>query len=221
MDCYARDLRSTIIRLRRRPIRRCKFRIHVVSAKFALGGSLSFYSLVLTALIASCYYTEPPLWTLGMSLSFDTFVLWQALEGRLLLANWMAVSIAAFAVPVFYVVRRAELHKRHAPEFQRFREFAAADVDRLSYEHEGEEEAAEGAPPIVPEMVEERPWFDVLGVSPSATIEDVKQAYKVLVKQNHPDRVHSMSPAFRELAEAETKKLNAAYAEALMYCKGI
>ena len=61
------------------------------------------------------------------------------------------------------------------------------------------------------------PWFDVLGVGPSATIDDAKQAYKDLVKQNHPDRVHSMAPAFRELAEAETKKLNIAYADAMSY----
>ena len=106
------------------------------------------------------------------------------------------------------------------PRFRQFRDFAAADPDSLMRQHEGGEDAAEEAPPIVPEMVENRHWFDVLGVSPSATLEDVKQVYKVLVKQNHPDRVHSMSPAFRELAESETKKLNAAYAEALIYLQG-
>jgi DnaJ-class molecular chaperone len=63
---------------------------------------------------------------------------------------------------------------------------------------------------------EDSAWFDVLGLSSSATIDDVKQAYKALVKQSHPDRVHGMSPVFRELAEAETKKINIAYAEALM-----
>jgi DnaJ-domain-containing protein 1 len=65
-------------------------------------------------------------------------------------------------------------------------------------------------------MPEESAWFDVLGLSSSAAIDDVKQAYKALVKQSHPDRVHGMSPAFRELAEAETKKIYIAYAEALM-----
>jgi DnaJ-domain-containing protein 1 len=47
-----------------------------------------------------------------------------------------------------------------------------------------------------------------------ASIEEIKDAYKALVKQNHPDQVHNTSSVFRELAEAETKKLNAAYAEA-------
>ena len=58
-------------------------------------------------------------------------------------------------------------------------------------------------------------WFAVLGLSPVATIEDVRQAYKTLIKQNHPDRVHGMAPVFRALAEAETKKINAAYRQAL------
>jgi DnaJ-class molecular chaperone len=52
-------------------------------------------------------------------------------------------------------------------------------------------------------------------VSETATVEEVKEAYKALIKQNHPDRVQGMSPAFKELAEAETKKINAAYREAL------
>jgi DnaJ domain len=220
LESYARDLRSTIVRLRRRPIQRCRTCIHVISAKFAVAGSLACYSLALTALLASCYYAEPSLWTLGVSIKFDTFLRSQAPEGRLLLANWMAVILGAVAIPILYVVRRSEYHKQHGPEVHKLREFAAADPELLTHPSESEEDTTEEAPPIVPEMVEEKNWCDVLGVSPSATAEDVKQAYKRLVKQNHPDRVQSMSAAFRELAEAETKKLNAAYAEALAYLRG-
>ena len=46
--------------------------------------------------------------------------------------------------------------------------------------------------------------------------EGIKDAYKALIKQSHPDRVQGMSPIFRKLAEAETKKLNAAYRHALL-----
>jgi DnaJ-domain-containing protein 1 len=66
-------------------------------------------------------------------------------------------------------------------------------------------------------VIEQSRWFAILGVLPSATIEEAKQAYKILIKKNHPDRVHDMSPAFVTLAESETKKLNAAYAEALLH----
>ena len=92
LEIYARDLRSTILRLRRRPIRHCKIWIHVISARFAVVGSLACYSLALAALLVFCRYAEPPLWTLGMSITPDTSLLWQALEGRLLLLNWMAAS---------------------------------------------------------------------------------------------------------------------------------
>ena len=217
LESYARDLRSTIVRLRRRPIRRCKAWIHVISAKFAVAGSLACYSLALAGLLACCCYAEPPLWALGLSIRFDTFLLWQALEGRLLLANWMAASLVAVTVPTFYVVRRSECYKQHAPVVRKLRELAAADPEQSTDPGESEEATTDEAPPIVPEMVEEKSWFDVLGVSPSATVEDVKQAYKMLVKQNHPDRVQSMSAVFRELAEVETKKLNVAYAEALAH----
>ena len=46
-------------------------------------------------------------------------------------------------------------------------------------------------------------------------MEEVRKAYKNLIKQNHPDRVHDMSPVFRDLAELETKKVNATYRQAL------
>ena len=58
-------------------------------------------------------------------------------------------------------------------------------------------------------------WFRFLGLSKSATIDEVRKAYRELIKQNHPDRVHHLSPALRKLAESEAKKVNAAYRQAL------
>ena len=109
---------------------------------------------------------------------------------------------------------------------------AATDPDRLIEQRDGyraapedpadardgsAEAAAEDARETPPTGVEVSNWFDVLGVARSATIDDIRLAYKLLVKQNHPDCVHSMAPAFKQLAEAETKKLNFAYAQALSF----
>jgi len=65
------------------------------------------------------------------------------------------------------------------------------------------------------ETFDDRNWYAVLGLPESASIEEVRKAYKALIKQNHPDRVHDMSPALRTLAESETKLINAAYRQAL------
>ncbi len=63
-------------------------------------------------------------------------------------------------------------------------------------------------------------WRSVLRVSQSASIEEIRTAYRLLIKQCHPDRVHGMSEAFRRLAEAETKRLNFAYQQALVAMAG-
>jgi hypothetical protein len=223
LESYARDLRHTITRLRGRPLRRYKSWMRVVSSRSALGRSLASYCLMLALLIASSCYADPPLWAPGSSTSFDTFVLWQAFDGRLLLANWMAASFTGMAMPLLYLVRRTGLSREHGRQIRSLREFAAADPDRLIEPRHGDAPASDQADAdeseASPESAEPRAWFMVLGVSPSATIEEVKQAYKVLLKQNHPDRVYSMSAAFKELAEVETKKLNVAYEEALAYLR--
>ena len=92
--------------------------------------------------------------------------------------------------------------------------FAATDPDRSIERRATEEIKVEqrvDAPTAPAECKDGAAWFSVLGLSPSASINEVKQAYKRQIKENHPDRVADMSPSFRRLAEAETKKLNAAY----------
>ena len=218
LEAYARDLRSTIIRLRRRPFDRYKAWAHVMSARFALSRSLGLCALILALMIGLFCYIQPILWAPGIDAGFKTLVLWEAMKGRLLLANWMAVNFVAVAIPAFYVFRRAKLHRKHRPEIKKFKAFAAADPDQLVEEARGEEADAPPAHEIA-EVVEDGRWHAVLGVLPSATLEEIKQAYKTQIKKNHPDRVHDMSASFVKLAEAETKKLNAAYAEALLNCQ--
>jgi hypothetical protein len=55
-------------------------------------------------------------------------------------------------------------------------------------------------------------------VSQSATVEEIQTAYRLLIKQRH--RGHGMSEALRRLADAETKRLNFAYQQALVAMAG-
>ena len=62
-------------------------------------------------------------------------------------------------------------------------------------------------------------WEDVLGVTADAPIEEIKAAWKTRMKEYHPDRVQTLGPKLRELAESESKRLNDAY-EAALKSKG-
>ena len=54
--------------------------------------------------------------------------------------------------------------------------------------------------------------YSILGVSPSATDEEVKAAYKNLVKKYHPDNYDDNNP-LKELANEKMQEINAAYDE--------
>ncbi len=58
-------------------------------------------------------------------------------------------------------------------------------------------------------------WWTVLGVSPEASLNDIRRNYIAKIQQYHPDRVAGLAPTVREMAETRSKRLNAAYAEAM------
>jgi DnaJ-domain-containing protein 1 len=65
------------------------------------------------------------------------------------------------------------------------------------------------------EPIRDSTWFEVLGVSPTASINEIKTAYRERVRQYHPDRVEGLGHELREVAEQKMKQLNAAYDYAL------
>ena len=57
---------------------------------------------------------------------------------------------------------------------------------------------------------EER-YYEILGLSPGATFEEIKAAYRKLSMQYHPDKVNHLGEEFRRVAEEKMKELNEAY----------
>jgi cold shock protein len=55
--------------------------------------------------------------------------------------------------------------------------------------------------------------YEILGLSPGASLEEVTKAYRREAQKNHPDKVATMAAEFRELAEKRMKEINAAYEE--------
>lgn len=58
-----------------------------------------------------------------------------------------------------------------------------------------------------------RSAYDALGVSPDASNDDIKKAYRRLMNRNHPDKISGSNPGADALAEAErrTREVRGAY----------
>jgi DnaJ-domain-containing protein 1 len=218
LQAHAEHLRGTIARLQRRPLRRLRAWVHAASARSALAGALAAYGAALALAIAASQAPGQAAWADELNAGGRHALVWYPLDARLFYANAAAAGLAIAAAALLYLLRRARLRRDYELEICAFRDLANSDPLR-PVEPPAEEDLAASGPSQWTEANENNAsdtWFAVLGLSSAATIEDVRNAYKTLIKQNHPDRVHGMAPIFRALAEAETKKINAAYRQALL-----
>lgn len=71
--------------------------------------------------------------------------------------------------------------------------------------------APEPEPEVVPDL-EPMGHHEILGISSTATLAEIKTAYRQRIKECHPDRFSHASAELRYLAEEWTKSLNLAYA---------
>ncbi len=78
----------------------------------------------------------------------------------------------------------------------------------------------EQAPPAVESEPDPAAWNEVLGVSPEAGESEIRQAYKKLMQQYHPDKVASLGDELKALAERKSRDINTAYKQA-MQIRGI
>lgn len=58
-------------------------------------------------------------------------------------------------------------------------------------------------------------WHEVLGVAATATPDEIKDAYRALMSQYHPDKVASLGEELQVLAERKSKEISAAYREGM------
>lgn len=212
LEAHAQHLRTTIVRLSREPLERLKSWVHIKSLQFAFGRAVqtNLVSFTLVLFIAFHFF-ERTAFANEVNASAGNVLVWYPLDERLLCANAVASGFAALAAPAFYMMRWASLRHRYSLEFCILQYLAQTgpmqSIDPPGREEDTQLERAD--------VNYDHNCFAVLGISESATIDEVRLAYKTLIKQNHPDRLHNMSPALRELAESQTKVINVAYQEAL------
>ncbi len=53
--------------------------------------------------------------------------------------------------------------------------------------------------------------YKVLGLDPTASVDQIKAAYRSHMRQYHPDRVANASPAVQEAAKKKAQEINLAY----------
>lgn len=58
-------------------------------------------------------------------------------------------------------------------------------------------------------------WHEVLGVTPAASIDEIRIAYKRKMSQYHPDKVASLGEEFMDIAVNKSKDINSAYKQAM------
>ena len=180
-----------------------------------MAGAIAAYGVDLALAVAAPQAPGQAAWADELNAGARHALAWYPLDARLFYANAVAAACAIAAATLFYLLRRARLRRDYELEFCAFKDLVDSNPRRPA---EPPADQAASDPSQWAEANENNAnddWFAVLGLSSAATIEDVRQAYKTLIKQNHPDRVHGMAPVFRALAEAETKKINAAYRQAL------
>jgi len=226
LKAHAQHLRAMISRLRNQPLLRLRSWVHSKAAQFALGHAVAVYAVSFVLLLLLAFdIADQPVWAEDLNSHASDVLVWYPFDPRLFYANAIATGFTMIAMPILYWVRRFDLGRDHSVEFCLFKDVASLGPWETIYEKEIASEGSRAPEEdISPKKDADQPddviliddnWITILGVSEAATIEEVKDAYKALIKQNHPDRVQGMSAVFKDLAEAETKKINAAYREAL------
>lgn len=69
--------------------------------------------------------------------------------------------------------------------------------------------------PAAPQRARRTNWDEVLLVPPTATVAEIRDAYRHLISLHHPDKVNNLGQEFRDLATRKSQEITTAYAQAM------
>jgi hypothetical protein len=87
-----------------------------------------------------------------------------------------------------------------------------AETDDARQQQEASQSAGQTGEPAIQAMAE---WHEVLGVDPQASATDIRDAYKRMLTQYHPDKVASLGSELHELANRKSQEITQAYRAAM------
>ena len=71
--------------------------------------------------------------------------------------------------------------------------------------------AGAGTAPPTATAVAEPPWYETLQVAPSATEQQIHDAYKLMMSQYHPDKVDRLGQEIKDVANRKSQEISVAY----------
>lgn len=125
------------------------------------------------------------------------------------LEAWPWIPVLALGGLLFGVLANAVFFVNSAA----FEENTGSSSEHATHPRRGRETPPRGeAPsPPPPPAPEPDPWA-VLGVAPTASPGEIARAFRARMAQYHPDKVATMGPEIRTLAEEKSKAITLAYA---------
>ena len=214
LKAHARHLRATIAKLRSLPFRRLRARIADLSLHAAVGAALTIHIATFVILVLTLYVADVRAAAHDLAGAGRSTLVWYPFDASYFLANGAGAALGMLLAPAFYLLRRVGLAREYAMEFAVLKALAETPAETVADPGPaGRMNDADISLKTEPDA--EESCFAVLGVEPPTTIEQVRAAYRKRIKQSHPDRLHDVSPSIKTFAEDETKRLNAAFQEAL------
>jgi len=205
LNAHARHLRVTIAKLRGLPLRRVRERIAALSFHFAVGGALAINVTTLAALVPVFYFFGVRAAVNELTATGRNTLVWYPFDASYFLANGAGAALGMLLAPGFYVLRRIGFAREYAMELAVLKELAETPAEVIADEPAGRVDDADASLRdslrndssqndfwrVEPQA--EKSCFAVLGVEQSATIEQVRAAYRMRIKESHPDRLAGMS----------------------------